>query len=377
MLDVREEPGRPLLQTLCAHLKTRRVLLILDNCEHLIKAVGRPRAAPSCARRPSVRILASSREPLRVPGEQTYPVLPLPVPAQRRRPRRAGALDRRCASSSSARSCTSRPSRSTEREAPAVAELVARLEGIPLALELAAARVHSLTVADINARLKDRYKLLTGGARVLQERQQTLRALVDWSYDLLEPKRADRCSTGSASSSAASTSPRPRRSAAPSRSSRDDVLDLLGSLVEKSLVMLEERDDGTRYQMLETIRDYAREKLAQRGDVPAARRRSTATTTSRWPRRRTRGLSGPEQADWLCGSRSSSTTSAARSRSRWRAASIRSSRSSSRWRCRASGSCAATRPKVASSCGRARAAGGPGLADRARPSRSMSAPRSP
>ena len=101
-----------------------------------------------------------------------------------------------------------------EQEAPAVAELVARLEGIPLALELAAARVRTLTVADINVRLKDRYKLLTGGGRVLLERQQTLRALVDWSYDLLQEK-SKCCSRGWAFSRTDSSTRRPRRSAAP------------------------------------------------------------------------------------------------------------------------------------------------------------------
>ena len=111
----------------------------------------------------------------------------------------------RCACSSTARKQHKPAFALNEREAPAVAELVARLEGIPLALELAAARVRSLTVADINARLKDRYKILTGGGRVLLERQQTLRALVDWSYDLLSDSRADGAELGSASSPAAST----------------------------------------------------------------------------------------------------------------------------------------------------------------------------
>ena len=236
----------------------------LDNCEHLVKPSAELAHAILRAA-PHVRILASSREALHVPGEQSYPVLPLPLPA-----RGAGieALSRSPAVRLFVeRAQQHKPSFALNgREAPAVAELVARLEGIPLALELAAARVRSLTVADINARLKDRYKILTGGARVLQERQQTLRALVDWSYDLLTPQEQTLLGrlgvfVGgfdlAAAEQVCGADPLPS----------DDVLDLLASLVEKSLVMLDERDDGARYRMLETIRDYAREKLEQSGEL--------------------------------------------------------------------------------------------------------------
>ncbi len=183
VLGVREEPDRPLLQTVCAHLRNRRALLILDNCEHVLQASAQMASAILKAA-PHVRILASSREALHAPGEHCYPVLPLPVP------RRDDGLEA-LARSTAVRLFVERAQQHkpafalTEREAPAVAELVARLDGIPLAIELAAARVRALSVADINSRLQDRYKLLTGGSRVLQQRQQTLRALVDWSYELL------------------------------------------------------------------------------------------------------------------------------------------------------------------------------------------------
>ncbi len=184
VLEVPEEPGRSRLHALCSHLKSKRVLLILDNCEHLIKPAAEMAHAIVKAA-PHVRMIASSREPLHVPGETD---LSDPAAAGARTNgaawRRCRAR-RRCNCSSNARVRTSRSFELNEREAPAVAELVVRLEGIPLALELAAARVRSLSVADINTRLKDRYKILTGGSRVLQERQQTLRALVDWSYELL------------------------------------------------------------------------------------------------------------------------------------------------------------------------------------------------
>jgi predicted ATPase/class 3 adenylate cyclase len=266
VLNVSEEPDRPLIQTLCAHLKTRRALLVVDNCEHLVHACAELTSAILKVA-PHVRFITSSREALRVPGEHTYPIMPLPLP-------RPGDSLERIAQSTAvqlfvARAQQHKPSfELNEREAPAVAELVSRLEGIPLALELAAARVRAMSVADINKRLKDRYKILTGGDRVLQERQQTLRALVDWSYELLNPN--EQCLLGrlavflggfelSAAEEVCGVDPIDAM----------DVLDLLQSLVEKSLVMLDESGDSTRYRMLETIREYAAEKLDQSGEKEA------------------------------------------------------------------------------------------------------------
>lgn len=265
-LGVREEPERPLLETICAYVKTRRMLLVLDNCEHLVKASA-DLAYAILRAAAGVRILASSREALRTPGEQTYPVQPLPVPAP------SGSFSA-LAQSTAVRLFVDRvrlqkPSfEFTEREAPAVAELVARLEGIPLALELAAARVRSLSVADINTRLKDRYKLLTGGGRVLAERQQTLRALVDWSYDLLNDAEQTLLRRLAVFAGGFDLEGAEQVCGA-DPIDRDDVLDLLGSLVEKSLVTVNESDGATRYRMLETIRDYAREKLDAAGDAAA------------------------------------------------------------------------------------------------------------
>ena len=266
-LGVLEEPDKPLLQAICAHLKQRRALLILDNCEHLIKASADLASAVLKAA-PYVRILASSREALRVPGEQAYPVRPLPVPGR-------GAGIEALMKSTAVRLFVERAQQHkpsfalNAKEAPAVAELVARLEGIPLALELAAARVRALTVAEINSRLKDRYKILTGGARVLQVRQQTLRALVDWSYDLLSD--VEQCVLARLSIFAGGFDLTAAETVCGGEPiSADDVLDILGSLVEKSLVMLEERDDSGRYRMLETIRDYASEKLDLVSDAEVA-----------------------------------------------------------------------------------------------------------
>ena len=263
-LGVQEQPGTPLTQTLCSYLKQRKLLIILDNCEHLIAACATLANALLRAA-PNVRIIATSREALRVPGEITYPVLPLPVPDAT-----AGveALSRSDAVQLFLdRARSHKPSFAlNEREAPAVAELCARLEGIPLALELAAARMRALSVADINARLRDRFKLLTGGGRVLLARQQTLRALVDWSYDLLQDEEKvlfDRLSVFVGGFDLAAV----EQVCGAEPSTPEDALDLLTSLVDKSLVTADESGDGSRYRTLETIRDYAREKLVQRGEV--------------------------------------------------------------------------------------------------------------
>ena len=295
VLGVREEPGRSLEHSLCASLKARRTLLIFDNCEHLILAAADLvnsilRAAPQ------VSVLASSREALRVPGEQVYPVLPLQLPD---RSDGVEALSRSTAVRLFVdRARSHKPSFVLdEREAPAVAELVLRLEGIPLAIELAAARVRSLSVADINLRLEDRYKLLTSGGRVVLERQQTLRALVDWSYDLLnedEQRVFNRLSVFAAGFDLTAS----EEVCGIEPLSADDVLDLLSSLVEKSLVQLDERDGSTRYRMLETIRDYAVEKLHQSGDHPTTAARHCDHYFALAKKIRD-GLEGADQPGWI------------------------------------------------------------------------------
>ena len=295
VMGVKAEPDRTLVQAICAHLKSRRVLIILDNCEHLVKASAELAQAILRAA-PYVRLLATSREALHVPGEQSYPVHPLPLPA-----RGAGiedVLQSTAVRLFVARAQQHKPSFTLDAgQAASVAELVARLEGIPLALELAAARVKSLPVAEINARLKDRYKILTGGARVLQERQQTLRALVDWSYDLLtEAEKTLFARLGvfvggfdlEATEQVCGVDPL----------TSEDVLELLGSLVEKSLVLLDEKESAARYRMLETLRDYAREKLTQDGTLADAAARHCQQYFAMAKAAR-EGMQGPEQAEWI------------------------------------------------------------------------------
>ncbi len=296
VLDVAEEPGRPLLAAIGAHLKARRALLILDNCEHLVGPAAEL-AHAIVKHAPQVRMIASSREPLHVPGEQTYPILPLPVPE-----RGASLPDLQAAPAVQLfvqRAQAHKPSFALDAgEAPAVAELVARLEGIPLALELAAARVRALSVADINRRLTDRYRFLTGGSRVLQQRQQTLRALVDWSHELLDPGeqlllRRLAVFIGGFDLEAA------EQVCGFEPIEGFEVLDLLGSLVEKSLLMAEERGGSSRYRMLETIRDYAAEKLRADAAEAAALAARHAEHFLALAVEAREGIDGADQAKWL------------------------------------------------------------------------------
>lgn len=295
VLSVTEEPGRPLLQTLCAHLKTKRLLLILDNCEQVVDAAAEVAAAVLAAA-PQVRIIASSREALRTPGEHVYPILPLPLPSKD--DGLAALAQSTAVRLFVERAKANKPSFAlTEKDAPAVAGLVERLEGIPLALELAAARVRVLSVAEINARVQDRFKLLTGGGRTLPARQQTLRALVDWSYDLLND--SEKCLLDRLGVFVGGFD-LPAAEAVCGVDPLDamDVLDLLGSLVEKSLVMLDEREGSSRYRMLETIRVYALERLVARGDErPTAARHCQHFFALAKDGRE--GLKGGEQAHWI------------------------------------------------------------------------------
>jgi len=295
VLGVREEPGRTLAQTLNAHLKSRTLLLILDGCERLA-AISAKLADAVIRGTRDVRVLVTSLEALRVPGEHLYPVTPLSVP---KRGDGIAALSRSPAVQLFVeRAQSHRPSFAlNEREASAIADLLIRLEGIPLAVELAAARVRSLSLADINDRLKDRYKLLTQGSPLLHMRQQTLRALVDWSYDLLREKEKvllARLSVfgGGFSLSAAEAI------CADTSVPEDEILDLVASLVDKSMLMLDEGESGVRYRMLETIRDYAREKLLARGEwLPVATRHCDLYFALAKQARD--GMRGPEQSEWI------------------------------------------------------------------------------
>ena len=270
VLGVKEKTGTPLVHSLCTFFKARQLLLILDDCEHLLDACATlvDAVLPSAG---DVTIIATSREPLNVAGEQTYPLQPLSLPELSTDTEVVGR-------SEAVQLFVERAQRQlpdftlTVARAPAVAELCIHLDGIPLALELAAARVRSLSIEQINARLNDRFKLLAGGTRTALPRQQTLRATLDWSFDLLaEQERAVlrrlAIFAGGFTLEAASS--------VASDAAIDEfaVTDLLSQLVARSLVVADTSDAGPRYWLLETTRAYALEKLAEAGGSDPIQRR--------------------------------------------------------------------------------------------------------
>ena len=273
-MGVQEVPDQAHTETLTARLADRDALVVLDNCEHLLAAAAAlaETLARSCGR---LAVLATSREPLGVAGEVVWRVpclsVPLPVPEEQG-PVGTEALD----ASEAARlfidrARAARPNFAvTDDNAPAVAAICQRLDGIPLAIELAAARARMMSAEHIAEALADRFHLLAGGARSAIPRQATLRASVDWSYELLpEPERAllRRLSVfaGGLTLDAA------ERVGAAGEVGRYDVLGLLSALVDKSLVQVNEK--GDHYGLLETIRAYAAQELAASGEEVAARDR--------------------------------------------------------------------------------------------------------
>ncbi|KOU46888.1 AfsR family transcriptional regulator [Streptomyces sp. WM6378] len=274
-------------------------LLVLDNCEHVIDAAAHL-AEALLTRCPRLRILATSREPLGVPGEAVRPVEPLPpVPAHRLFAERARAV---------------RPDFDQDADPEAVAEICRRLDGLPLAIELAAARLRVLTPRQIADRLDDRFRLLTSGSRTVLPRQQTLRAVVDWSWDLLdEPERAvlRRASVfaggwdlAAAQAVCATTHPAGAAEGAAATEGAQgaaDPTDVLAALVDKSLVIAVPAPDGAgmRYRMLETIHEYAAERAAE---TPEALREAADAHTAYYrdlARRAEPRIRSGDQLPWI------------------------------------------------------------------------------
>ncbi len=290
-----EEPGRPLIDTVCAWLKPRPALLVVDNCEHLVQVVAET-VDTLLGRAPLVQVLASSRESLDVPGEQAYPLRPLPLPE---RDADAGALLQSDAVRMFAdRARAHRPQFQVDpAEAGALGQLLHRLEGIPLAIELAAARLRTMSVAEIAAGLDDRYRLLEGGSRLLQPRQQTLRALVDWSWDLLSED--ERRVFAALAAFAGGFDGDAVRAVCTDEATPPEQVDAhVSALVQKSLVLREDEGDGQRLRLLETLRDYAREKLAAAGSADAVAVRHCAHFFA-LAKEGARGIHGPEQGRWV------------------------------------------------------------------------------
>jgi non-specific serine/threonine protein kinase len=272
-LGVSEKPGLPLLEAVAAGAAPRQVLLVLDNCEHLLDACATLVEAllEVC---PRLHILATSRQGLRAAGERVWRVPSLSVPDQDSAPTPERLLDFEAVRLFVERAVAVRPTfRLTSDNAAAVVEVCRRLDGIPLALELAAGRLSVLTVEQIAIRLENRFRLLTGGGRHALPRQQTLRALIDWSHELLSD--AERALLRRLAVFAAGyTLDAVEAVCSGSGIQAEDVLDLLDQLIDKSLVLTEEVAGGEmRYSMPETIRAYAAEKLDAAGEATEVRQR--------------------------------------------------------------------------------------------------------
>ena len=296
-VNVREESGRPVSALLGDYFLAKHALLLLDNCEHVAAACAQ--LAEHLLRRcPDLHVLATSREVLGMQGELVHRVSSLSTP-DTRRPSPFGELrEFEAVRLLVDRAALSRPGfELTEENAPMVGLICAHLDGIPLAIELAAARLKSLPVDAIAARLDSRFRLLSGGTRTALSRHQTLRAAMDWSYDLLSgPERtllrALSVFAGGFTLEAA------QALGASDQADEMDVLELLGRLVDKSMVQLETPAGSARYRLLETVREFARVKLAESGEADAARRRHAAFFLGLAERAEPE-LRGPRQASWL------------------------------------------------------------------------------
>jgi non-specific serine/threonine protein kinase len=276
VLDVREGPHRPILTALVDCLRNRQLLLILDNCEHLIAACAQFADAILRAAERAC-ILATSREGLGITGETVWRVPSLSVPDAATKVPAETLLHYDAARLFVERAAAVDPSFTvTATHAALIADVCVRLDGIPLAIELAAARVKVLSLEQIHTRLNDRFRLLTGGSRTAVARQRTLEATVEWSYGLLSSaerrllRRLSVFAGGWTMEAAESVT-------ADEASERDDVLESLSRLVDKSLANVERDDEGgRRYHFLETVRQYARERLVESGEAARMRDRHLA-----------------------------------------------------------------------------------------------------
>jgi predicted ATPase/class 3 adenylate cyclase len=295
VLGVREEPGRPVRDALLAHVRDLSLLLVLDNCEHVIDACA-ALAGDLLRASARVRILASSRERLNIAGEAVHAVSPLAIPAAGAQTSPEDALGNEAVRFfvERARAVQSAFVLDARTLGPVV-EICRRLDGIPLAIELAVARMRALPVGDIAARLDDRFRLLASGDRTALPRQKTLRALIDWSHDLLdEPERV--AFRRFAVFAGVFTLDAAEFVAAGGTLDQADVLDLLAALVDKSLVALDAGEQ--RYAMLETVRQYALEKLEASGEAGEVRDRHLDFHLA-MVEQAAAGLAGPERADLL------------------------------------------------------------------------------
>jgi predicted ATPase/class 3 adenylate cyclase len=293
VLELHEVPGIPLVNIIIDYLRARQLLLIFDNCEHLIEESAQiaDQLLHAC---PQLRIIASSREALGIDGETVYRVPSLSLPDSTS----TSLMDYESTRLFIERATRAEPRfHLTDHHASSIIQICLRLDGIPLAIELAAARVKLFTPEQIAERLDDRFKLLTGGSRTALPRQQTLRALIDWSYQSLnemEQRALRRLAvfTGGWTFEAAETVV-----------GEVDAMDGLLGLVNKSLVNVEEHDGKSRYRFLETIRQYAMEKLLESGEALEVRDRHLdyfLHNTKQAPQREQRLFGAlPDDTEWM------------------------------------------------------------------------------
>ena len=280
-LEVEVRSGRTLEDSLIDVLRARKLLLVLDNCEHLITEVRRV-VELILREAPSVSFLVTSREGLRVPGEQMFSVPSL---------NEESAIDLFCERAAAFDSTLEL----TAEDRAAVAGVCRRLDGIPLAIELAAARVSMFSIQELAHRLDQRFRLLTGG-RGAVERHQTLRAAVDWSYDLLTP--VERVVFARLSVFAGGSTMDAAEAVIGDDDGVVDALDVLAGLVDKSLVTVDRTRSVTRYGMLETVRQYAHEHLLDSGEAEEVRRRHAQWYVD-FARAAGRGLYSADEQTWL------------------------------------------------------------------------------
>jgi predicted ATPase/DNA-binding CsgD family transcriptional regulator len=296
-LGLREDGGLPLIERLSDLLRRRPLLMVLDNLEQVLGAA--PIVARLLERCPSLRVLATSRAPLRIRGEREFPVSPLAAPDSDRLPPLAEVAKAPAVALFAERASAVEPSFVlSEVNAPAVVALCARLDGLPLAIELAAARSRFLRPAEMLALLNAHQRVLTGGARDLPDRQRTMRDAVAWSYDLLPAevqvlfRRIAVCAGGLTPELAAAVA------AEDGFGDAVEMFDGLATLHEHSLLTRVVDGDPPRFRMLETIREFGLESLAAAGEERALRDRLFDYFT-RWAKDVAPRLAGPEQASWL------------------------------------------------------------------------------
>lgn len=297
-LEVREVGDRPLLDLLLNYLGSRRLLLLLDNCEHLVEATAQ--LADTLLRRcPQLQILATSRERLNIAGELVWVVPTLSLPDRQRPVQVDGFMQYDAIRLFVERAVAAAPGLllTAETELAGIAQLCARLDGLPLAIELAAARMRAMTIEQIAARLEPRFNLLTGGSRAASPRHQTLQATIEWSYNLL-PAKERRLFQRLSVFAGGWTLEAAEVVCSGNGLDEDEVADLLTHLVHASLVVVAVPSGDGRYRMLELIRQYADEKLAKGDEAAWVRDRHLAffgqLAETAEPR-----LSSGEQLVWL------------------------------------------------------------------------------